>query len=62
MYFGYNNKEDLKDAVVVAAGKLCDCRICLDVFKDTKWTKFECFNDLVCYVVADSQYWNGDYT
>lgn len=61
MFYGYKNINELKAAVVVAAGKNYNGYICLDVFKDTKWTKFECFNDLVCYVVTDSEYWGGDY-
>jgi hypothetical protein len=61
MYFGYKDKEDLKAAVVVAAGRECSCYICLDVFKDSKWSTFECFNDLVCYVVSDSEYWTGGF-
>jgi hypothetical protein len=61
MYFGYKDKEELKAAIVVAAGKEYNGYICLDVFKDAKWTEFESFNDLVCYVITDSEYWNGDY-
>lgn len=62
MYFGYNNKEDLKDAVLAAAQKnLLNIRVCMDVFRNAEWSTYSSVNDLVCRVIDDSVYWGGDF-
>lgn len=63
MYYGYPDKESLREAVVRKAKNILgeDTKICTDVFNCKELLDYSDLNLLVDRIVLDTQYWNGDY-